>query len=250
MTTDEWPKQYYSGGRKKLRSHSGSLYGLDIFEGLESGELNMLFDNTHIQTYPVGTTIFSPDDTCKYLYLLGQGGIELYRLTSEGNRIVTRRILPGSMFGIMGLLGQTVQGSFAEATEDSTVYIMSLDDILTFLRQRPALLLNMLEAIGNRLCLLEERLIETLCSPINIRLAHFLLANADPVSGILDNITHEEIGHIVGAVRQTVTEALSQMRNQGLVLTGFKRVQIIDRHGLEEIVRVSESRLVPDFTTF
>ena len=224
------------------------LYGVGILEGIEPKELNMLFDDTRLQTYPVGTILFTPEDTCEHLYLLRQGGIELYRLTLRGKRLVTRRILPGSMFGIMGLLGQTLQGSFAETTEDSSVYVIRREDVVALLGRRPELVLHILEAVGNRLRILEERLIETLYSPTSIRLAHFLLTNVDPLSGVLTNVTHEEIGDIIGTVRQTVTEALSRMRKQGLILTGLKWIRIIDRQGLEEIVQGSESWLVPDFT--
>ena len=185
--TYRWPKRPRFRGRNKLGVLGSYLYGVNIFEGMELKELQMIFEHTHLQTYPVGTIIFSPEDTCNYLYLLWQGGVELYRLTLEGKRIVTRRIPPGSMFGIMGLLGQTVQGSFAETTKDSTMYVMSREDILAFLVRRPELVLHILEAVGKRLCLLEERLVETFCSPIRTRQAHFLLANVDPVSGVLNN---------------------------------------------------------------
>ncbi|MFC2039518.1 Crp/Fnr family transcriptional regulator [Chloroflexota bacterium] len=102
--------------------------------------------------------------------------------------------------------------------------------------------------MGNRLRLVEERLMEMLYSPVSMRLVHFLLGNVDPDSGVLTDVSHEEIGDIIGAVRQTVTEALSHVRKQGLILTGQKWVQIIDRQGLEEIARGSESRFIPDFT--
>jgi CRP/FNR family cyclic AMP-dependent transcriptional regulator len=249
-TTYAWPKSSNARCGNKLRLTSSSLYGVDIFEGIQSKELHLPFEDMQIQPYPAGTLIFSPEDTCKYLYLLWQGGVELYRLTPEGKRIVTRRITPRSMFGIMGLLGQTVQGSFAETTKDSTIYVISREDILTLLGRRPELVLHILEAVGKRLCLLEERLIEIIDCPVSIRLAHFLITNADPVSGVLNNITHEEIGNIIGAFRQTVTEALSNLRKQGLILTGRKQIHIIDRHGLEEIVGGSESRFAPDFTVF
>jgi len=152
------------------------------------------------------------------------------------------------MFGIMGLLGQTLQGSFAETTKDSTVYVISREDILAFLRKRPELVLHILEAAGKRLVLLEDRFVDILYSPVNVRLAHFLLANVDPVSGVLNNITHEEIGDIIGSVRQTVTEALSHMRKQGIIQTGHRRIHVIDHHRLEEIAQGSESRFALDFT--
>jgi CRP/FNR family transcriptional regulator len=248
MTTCSTAQPSHFRGRKKLRVPGSLLYGVNIFEGIESEALLLLFEHANLQTYPMGTIIFSPEDTCKYLYLLDQGGVELYRLTLRGKRVVTRRILPGSMFGIMGLLGQNLQGSFAETTKDSTIYVISQEEILDYLVGKPELVLHILEAVGKRLCLLEERFIEILQSPISIRLAHFLLANVDSISGVVNNITHEEIGDIIGAVRQTVTEELSHMRKQGLILTGPKKIHIIDRHRLEEIVQSSESLLTSDFT--
>jgi CRP/FNR family transcriptional regulator len=247
-TTDIQRKSLTGKGKNKLRAPIGSLYGVDIFEGIESKELQMLFEETRLHAYPVGTVLFSPGDTCDNLYLLRKGGVELYRLTSEGKRLVTRRIPPGSMFGIMGLFGQKLQGSFGETTKDSFVYVINREDVLAFLVQKPEMVSHILEAVGKRLILLEDRLVESLYSPINIRLAHFLLTNADPVSGELNNITHEEIGDIIGAVRQTVTETLSNMRKQGFIRTGFKKINIIDRRGLEGMIQDSESRSVPDFT--
>ena len=110
------------------------------------------------------------------------------------------------------------------------------------------MVLHLLEAVGKRLVLLEDRFVEILYSPVSVRLAHFLLANAEPVSGALNNITHEEIGDIIGSVRQTVTEALSHMRKQGIIQTGHKRIRIVDRNRLEEIAQGSESRFALDFT--
>lgn len=224
------------------------LYGVGIFEGIGPKELEMLFQNAHQQNYPLGTILFTPEDACEHIYILREGGVELYRLTSVGKRLVTRRIPPGSMFGIMGLFGQTIQGSYAETIKDSTIYVISQEDVLALLERRPEMVIHILEAVGNRLHLIEDRLIEMLYSPVSMRLAHFLLTNTDSALGVLTNVTHEEIGDIIGAVRQTVTEALSHMRKQGFILTSPRRIQIIDRHGLEEIVQGLETQFDPDYT--
>lgn len=219
----------------KLRKTISTLYEADIFKGIEAAELSVLFDDMEMQSYPVGTILFMPEDSIDRLYTLRQGQVDIYLLTSGGKRLVIRRILPGTMFGMMGLLGQTIQGSFAETTEDSTVCMITREDVLALLKRRPDVTLHILEIVGNRLRLLEERLMEIAYSPVSVRLAHFLLTTADSASGILTDVTHEEIGDIIGAVRQTVTETLGQMRNKGLIRTRPKQIQIIDRHGLEEI---------------
>ena len=165
-----------------------------------------------------------------------QGQVDLYQLTPSGKRLVTRRVLPGSVFGVMGLLGRTMQEDFAEATTYSVICTITRERILLLLKRHPDLMLRMLEIVGKRLCLLEERFTEAVYSPVRVRVAHFLLTNANPASGLLTDVTHEEIGNTIGAVRQTVTESLSLMRKQGLILTGPKEIRIIDRKKLEEII--------------
>ena len=221
------------------------------FKGLGATELASFFDNVQVRTYLAGKMVFMPEDTdSEQLYILRKGRVNLYLLTAGGKRLLTAQILPGEVFGVRGMLGRTIQGNFAEAVEDSSVFIVTRKQLLAYLKSQPDLMLNLLETACYYLYLLEERLVKAVYSPVSVRLAHFLLTNFSPSTGVLNNITHEEIGDIIGAVRQTVTETLSQMRKQGLILTGFKQIHIIDRRGLEEIVEGLESRLTPDFTVF
>ena len=214
------------------------LYQMDLFKGLEPTELALFFAEVKQKYYPAGSIVFSPEDSfCERLYILKEGRVDRYRLTASGKRLVTRQIQPGSVFGVMGLLGRTMEGNFAEATKDSIIYVVTKQHVMALLKQQPGLTLRILEIIGNRLRLLEERLVEAVYSPVSVRLAHFLLTNADSDSGVLTNLTHEEIGNTIGAVRQTVTETLSFMRKQGLVLTKPKQIRIINRHGLEELMQ-------------
>jgi len=217
-----------------------TLYEVDIFKGIEPAELSLIFAHMELRQYPAATILFTPEDNTERLYILRKGQITQYLLTSFGKRLVTRHIKPGSVFGIMGLLGQTMQGNFAETTKDSTVYIVTRDDVLMLLEHQPGIKLNILEVVGNRLRLLEEMLVKAVYSPVSVRLADFLLNNADPASNILSNMTHEEIGDIIGAVRQTVTETFSRMRKRGIILTRPKRIQIIDRYRLQEVSQGSE----------
>ncbi len=236
------PNPSLSKRSSKTRKAISLLDEIEPFKGLSQTELASLFDEMEIRTYPAGSIIFTPGDpSCERLYILKQGRVDLYRLTASGKRLVTRQILPGATFGVRGLLGRAMQGNFAQATEDSTIYIISREHILALLERQPELALRVLEAVCNRLRLLEERLVEAVYNPVSVRLAYFLLASVDSASGVISNVTHEEIGNTIGAVRQTVTETLSLMRRQGFILTEPKQIRIINQRGLEEMIRGSES---------
>ena len=225
-----------SKGSGKLPS-VGVLCAADLFKGIESTQLRSIFDGMEPQTCLAGTILFMPEDSSERLYILEQGRVDLYLITASGKRLVTRQILPGSVFDMMGLLGQAIQGDFAEAVEDSTIYVFTREDFLALLQRRPDITLRVLEIVGKRLRILEERFIEVAYSPVIEKLAHFLLINADSTSGVVTGLTHEEIGDVIGTVRQTVTETLGILRNRGLIVTGIKMIRVIDRHGLEEIVQ-------------
>lgn len=229
-------KSTHSKGNIKLVKAMSTLNDTDIFKGINPKELSILFDGMDMQNYPAGTILFMPEDSCEKLFILKQGQVDLYQLTPSGKRLVTRRISPGTVFGMMGLLGQTVRGNFAETTEESTICNLTREDVLAVLTHQPDIAIRILDILGNRLRLLEERLVSTVYSPVIVRLAHFLLTNTDTTSSVLNNVTHEEIGNVIGAVRQTVTEALNSLKNHDLILIKSKHIQIIDRQGLEKIV--------------
>jgi CRP-like cAMP-binding protein len=222
----------------KLHEASNLFYENDLFKGLKTQELSLLFKKMEIRIYPSGNLIFMPEDpSCENLYLLTQGKVEMYRLTVSGKRLVTRHILPGGIFGVRGLFDRTMQKNFAEAMNDSTIGIITREQVVVHLKRQPELMLRILENVCSRLYLLEERLVEAVYNPVNVRLAYFLLTNANADSGILTDITHEEIGNRIGAVRQTVTENLSLLRKKGLIQTQPGQIRVVDRQNLEKIVQ-------------
>lgn len=211
------------------------LREVDIFKGLAQEELEALFRGVMVQECVPGTVFFTPEDPTERLFVLKIGQVELYRLTPSGKRLVTRRIGPGTVFGEMGLLGQSMHGCFAEALENSLVCTATRENILRLFQQRPEVGLRMLEPLGSRLKLLEERLEQAVFSPVKVRVANFLLANLDQVTGMVAGFTHAEIGDTIGTLRQTVTQALNEMQGAGLVEVGHKRIRVLDHQGIKQI---------------
>ncbi len=225
-------------GQRTARAHEAAdlLAVVDLFRGLKPGEFARFLAGAELRTYAVGAVIYSPEDpSTEQLFILRTGSVERYRLTPGGKRLVTRRITPGEVFGVMGLLGRTMQGNFAEASEDSSVYVLTRESVLALLKRQPELALRLLENMGNRVRQLEERLVGVAYSPVKARLARFLLDNTDPRSGLVRSATHEQIANSIGAVRQTVTETLAVMKRHGLVESRARQIRVVDRPGLEKI---------------
>jgi CRP-like cAMP-binding protein len=191
--------------------------------------------------YPAGSFIFSPEiSTFDKVYILKKGRIVMFRLLASGRRLAMGEIQPGIVFGIMGVLGRTVQKNIAQAAEDCLVSAMSKEKFIYYLDNNPAMTRRLVEASYWLINIMEDRIIDIVYNPVRSRLANFLLNNANQATGIIKSFTQEEIGDTIGATRQVVTENLNQMRKEGLLLIKRKEIQILDRRGLSKVLSESE----------
>ena len=223
--------------KRGLTAKVDYLQRVDVFKGLTRQEIGTFGEKLPMRECTPGTLFFTPDDPSERLFILKEGQVELYRLTASGKKLVTRRLGPGSVFGEMGLMGQTMQGEFAEATQATLVCTATREEVLRILREHPDVAVRFLEVIGGRLKLLEERLEHAVFSPVPVRLASFILANADSKTGVVSGFTHAEMGDTIGALRQTVTETLSKWKDGGLIEVSHKRIQIKDWNRLKELAQ-------------
>ena len=68
-----------------------------------------------------------------------------------------------------------------------------------------------------------------------MRLAHFLLTNMDPETGVVSGFTQADIGDTIGPLRQTVTETLAALRDLGVVDVGHKRISVVGVKALRDM---------------
>jgi len=88
---------------------------------------------------------------------------------------VTGTVQAGSIFGEMGMLGQAMADSYAEALEDCTLCVMSRDDIVRLVGRFPSIAVRMLDRLASRLREAEKRLEDVAYRPVHARVANTLL---------------------------------------------------------------------------
>jgi CRP-like cAMP-binding protein len=104
---------------------------------------------------------------------------------------------------------------------------------------KPQVALRILEITGKRLREAEERLESMAFKGIPARLASLLLRLADEQgSNEVRGLTHQDLAESVGTYRETATQVLNDLKTQGLIEIGRKRIQILDREVLQEVAEV------------
>lgn len=214
----------------------GYLQMVDIFQDLTEEEIEEIDRATTMSSCRKGKILYMPEDTSEVLFLLKKGRIQLYRLSPDGKKLVIATIGPGSVFGEMALIGQGMHNTFAEATEECVLCVMSRDDLERLLVTKPKVALRIFETLGRRLKEAELRLEEIAFKGIPARLASLLLQLADEQgSDRITGLTHQDLGEQIGTYRETTTQTLNIFKTEGLIEIGRKRLTILDREGLKRI---------------
>ena len=211
----------------------GYLRSNDVFADLSDKEMEELDRVTAMLTCDRGRIFYTPGETGEVLFLLKRGRVQIYRLSSDGKKLVIATLEPGTLFGEMALVGQGMYNTFAEAVEPCTLCAMSRRDVEMLVTQFPRVGIRLLETVGRRLMDAEARLEALAYKSVPARLATLLLQLAQ--NNFVDGKTHQDLAEQIGTYRETVTQTLNDFKAQGLIEIQRKRIEIRDAPRLAQL---------------
>lgn len=208
----------------------------DLFEGIEQSRMRRIAERLPMQRCHRGLSIYEPGDTAERLYILKEGRARLFRLSSDGRKLALAVVGPGTAFGEMSLLGQTMDGTFADAIDECVVCIMTREDLEHAIDENPKLAMRVIALLARRLQQAEAKVEEVAFAPISARVARALLDLANEHDDV-DGFSQQELAEYIGASRESVTRTLVEFKTARLLNIGRRCVRLIDRYGLEARAR-------------
>lgn len=195
-----------------------------------STDVNELLQDPSLEARPVeattGTVLVEPTDPARNVYFIQTGQVRIYQTGPDDSARLLEILGPGDWFGVPALAGAEVYGTRAVAVSAVTVAKVSAEKWLALLAQQPGIATQWVARLAGKLvqaredaaCLVfddcNQRLIKTL-----LHFSRTAAATAHP-EGIVLRITHQQLAQAVGAARETVSLALTQLRQQNLLRTG------------------------------
>ena len=223
-------KDSASGHESSLKAQL--LSDVDIFQDLSRQEMDGILQMVSMVTCKKGYIFYRPDEQAEVLFILKKGKVQVYSLTAEGKRLIVEIVTPGTFFGEMPLTDQSMHHAFAEATEDSLICVLSRGDMERLLLDKPRVALRLVNVLSSRLEETRTKLEETTFRNAAARTCRAILRLTQGTSE-LAILTHQELADSTGLYRETVTNVLNRLQAQGVVELVTKRIQILDRAGLE-----------------
>ena len=209
------------------------LSAMDLFRDLTTEEIAEIDHATVMWQCKTGRVFYKPGETGEVLFILKKGAVQLYRRSVRGRKLVIDHLKPYALFGEMACIGQGMHQRYARTIEDSLVCTMKRADVERLLLSKPQVARRLIQAIGGRAMQMEERLEEFAFKEAKSRLAAFLLRRAE--GDELQGFRHQDIADMLGIFRETVTDALAELKLSEIITVKRRRIMILNRRRLEDL---------------
>lgn len=205
----------------------GYLKLADLIEPEEMDVDLWVKDRLNKRVFKQGEPVYPLDTRDPMLLMVRFGAVNVFRSSSSGRRLMVKRVEAGAMFGDMPLFGQNMLGAHAEAAEATEIAYLSVKDIDEIAKRAPSIWMNLVRHIGPRLVDAERRHEQAAFQPVTARVASLLTriaGHGNQVSGY----SHQEMADLLGVYRETVTNAIAELKQDGLIQVGRKRITLLD----------------------
>lgn len=191
-----------------------------------------------------GDVLHDVDTPAEYVYFVNRGQFRVYQLGTQAQNDTRLAGIFGAeqWFGIAGIAGRLTYGFRTVAGTNSVVTAVPVARFLAAVGQDPILSKQFAQELATRLMETYDACARQVFDDCNGRLLKTLLsltnsAVATPKGEEIElRITHQQLAQAVGAARETISLALTELRLQNLVQTGRNRLMFNPR-ALEEFSR-------------
>jgi len=194
-------------------------------------------------SYPAGAVLFVESQVPRGVYMLCKGRAKLSMASPGGKTVIVRVVEAGELLGLHSAISGDAHEVTAETLQPCQIDFVRRDDFIKLLHEHGDATISAMKQFSNyyRGACHQIRYLGLTPSATE-KIACFLLESAvhgqQTPKGIRFNLslTHEEIAQVVGVTRETVTRALTELRNKMLISTKGPSVLIRNKPALEAMV--------------
>ena len=183
---------------------------------------------------PAGQRLFGDGSPCATYPLLVEGIVRISKSSPDGRELLLYFLNPGEscVITVGALLGET---SFpATGTAETSLSLLGVprNVFLEMILESPAYRVFVFNSLSQRIAHLMALVDDVAFRRVDQRLASRLLLKPQP-----DATTHQMLADELGTSREVVSRILETFQQSGMIRLGRKRIEILDRDGLDRLHR-------------
>jgi len=203
-------------------SHAGCVSLVPIFNHLDDDSMNKIASKANTKKFKRGEYLYQAADVDDSIYIVHRGQVRIFHLAESGKEQLIRVLNPGDFTGESTIFSEdTYHDHFAEATKNTSICVISRDDLERLLDEYPEISMKILQSMSDRLQQSEKQTASVAIEQVMNRLIYYL----EDLAGIdSDNETtvelpmaRKDIASYLGTTPETLSRKFKELENEGLI---------------------------------
>lgn len=201
------------------------------FDNLPKDDVEALRRFAVREEHAQGAELFRQGDAPEAIFIVEQGEVELLYLTRT-ERLIVQVIGAGSSVGELPVMLETPYAYTAVTRVPTTTLRFDLKTLQTLIAIQPHICFRWLRLVSRRLDRAQRRLVELAGKSAFEQVAHFLLHEVKERQTLTIEMTQADMARSLGLARQSVSRALGELADLGILARHRGRIEILNEQEL------------------
>lgn len=206
-----------------------------LFEGLTPSQITNIADIAHEKTFQRGETIFFEGDEGNGFYMIGDGKVKIYKVSTSGKEHILHIFGGGEPFGEVPVFHGQPFPATAEALIKTKTLFFPREKFVKTVEANPSIALSMLAVLSMRLRRFAGQIENLSLKEVPARLAGYLLYLSSEQQGrdeVELDISKGQLASLLGTIPETLSRIFAKMSDEGLIQVAGRKITILNRQAL------------------
>ena len=209
-----------------------------LFKNIDTKTIETVISSSRysVSEFSRGDVIFSSKSDNKVLGFVIDGHCEVLRLRNEADAVSLNTLSANAPFGILSFLTEEEYPTKIVAKRKTSVLFIDGDDVLSMISKNPALGMNVISFLAERITFLNRRIATFSEKSTLQRLASYLLTRYER-HGNEFSVSRTKISAEINVGRASLYRDIATLENENIIKTDQKKITIISPEGLERKIK-------------
>lgn len=218
---------------------------IPLFNGLPEDQMVAIRKIALEKVFNKGEIIFSEGDEGNGFFVIADGRVKIFKVSTEGKEQILHIFGPGQPFGEAPVFAGQKFPANAQAIEKTRVLFFLRVSIVNLISANPSLALNMLAVMSIKLRQFAVQIENLSLKEMPARLASYLLRHADAQNQgdvVVLKISKGQLASTLGTIPETLSRMFAKLSGKNLISVEGKKITLLDRHGLEDLAEYKRNK--------
>ena len=214
------------------------ISAIPLFNGLPTEQLDAIRRLAVEKRFNKGQTLFSEGDRTTGFFVIVEGRVKIYKVSSEGKEQILHIFEAGQSFGEVTVFTGQQMPAHAQTLSQTHLLLFARKAFIDLVSSNPSLALNLLGIMSKKLRQFAAQIENLSLKEIPARLASYLIylsQEQGSEDAVVLKISKGQLASLLGTIPETLSRMFAKLSGQNLIRVEGPKIVLLDRDGIESL---------------